>query len=268
MKIAALPMYDLPGLRSAHDALWTTIAEHLIAAGIDGVPKSLDRSLGHYDSWRHPELLLAQACEYPLATELADSVRLVATPIYKAPGCQGATYRSAIVVRKSDEAASLRDMRDTRCVVNETSSNSGMNLLRGSIAPLAGGRRFFRSVKQSGSHRDSLAMIVRGEADVAAIDCVTFALLQRHDPALTDGVRILDWTASSPSLPYITAGSADDRVVEALRNALNAAVANSALYGVRDTLLLEGFDCAPDNSFGRVLKVSEDAGKLNYKTLA
>ena len=85
-RIAALPMYDFPDLTAAHDALWQALATRLAAAGVDSVPQALSRDLSHVDFWRHPGLLLGQACEYPLA-KAGVAVRLVATPRYSAPGC-------------------------------------------------------------------------------------------------------------------------------------------------------------------------------------
>ncbi len=177
--IAALPMYDFPDLAAAHDAWWLAVAEELRAAGVRNPPRQLNRELGHLDSWRHPHLLLGQACEYPLATAFHRWARPLATPRYAAPGCEGGRYRSAIVVRASEAAASLTEMHGRRCAINEASSNSGMNLLRAAIAPIALRRRFFDSVTISGSHWDSARMVADGGADIAAIDCVSYAHLQR-----------------------------------------------------------------------------------------
>ncbi len=41
--IASLPMYDFKELRPAHDALWSAIADRLMAAGITNVPTRLTR---------------------------------------------------------------------------------------------------------------------------------------------------------------------------------------------------------------------------------
>ncbi len=39
----------------------------------------------------------------------------------------------------------------------------------------------------SGSHRQSLRELQQENADIAAIDCVTYALLQRHQPQALAG---------------------------------------------------------------------------------
>jgi ABC-type phosphate/phosphonate transport system substrate-binding protein len=266
-RIAALPMYDFLELRRAHDALWAALADRLAAAGVIDVPRLLTRSLGHFDVWRHPLLLLGQGCEYPLAKSFVGRVKVVATPRYAAPGCEGASYRSAIVVRAEESAEDLADLRNRRCAINEADSNSGMNLLRAAIAPLSGGAPFFESVVLSGSHRRSVEMVAAGEADLAAVDCVSFAHFQRLYPAAVAGLRILCWSPHSPSLPFITARDTSDSTVEALRAALADVFAAPALSSVRELLLLEGVDLEPDADFTVVLRLERQAAELGFPAI-
>jgi ABC-type phosphate/phosphonate transport system substrate-binding protein len=266
-QIAALPMYDYPELTSAHDALWAALSSRLVAAGMGDVPRRLTRSLGHFESWRHPRLLLGQGCEYPLATSFASSARLVATPRYSAPGCEGANYRSAIVVRTEDPAEWLTDLRGRRCVINEPDSNSGMNFLRAAIAPLAGGGRFFASVSLSGSHWNSATMVADGRADIAALDCVSFAHFLRLRPEPVRNLRILGWTPPSRSPPFITAGATDDTTLQLLRSVLASVAADATLAATRESLLLTGFDFEPDGHFSGVLSHERQAAALGYPAL-
>ncbi len=62
---------------------------------------------------------------------------------------------------------------------NAEHSQSGYNVLRKMVAPLSREGRFFSAVMFSGSHRQSLRELQQENADIAAIDCVTYALLQR-----------------------------------------------------------------------------------------
>jgi ABC-type phosphate/phosphonate transport system substrate-binding protein len=265
-RIAALPMYDFPHVRDAHDVFWTALADRLTAAGLRDVPRELTRDLGHFDVWRHPALLFAQGCEYPLAKSFADQVRLVATPRYSAPGCEGANCRSAIIVRR-EETGSLADFRGRRCVVNESDSNSGMNLLRAAVAPLAGGARYFASVAVSGSHRRSAEMVASGEADLAAVDCVSFAHFRGLCPGVVAKLRVLSWTPASPSLPFITARSAGDATVQILRSALAGVFADDTLAPVRERLFLTGVDLQPVEGFGEVLRLERGAVEQGYPTI-
>jgi ABC-type phosphate/phosphonate transport system substrate-binding protein len=267
-RIAALPMYDFPELTETHDALWAALAEHLTAAGIVNCPPTLTRHLDTRALWGHPRLLLAQGCEYPLAKSFAGSIRVVATPRYGVTGCTGAQYQSAIVVRSDDSATRLADLRGRRCVINERDSNSGMNLLRAALAPVAGGAPFFSRVTVSGAHRRSALQVAAGEADVAALDCVSLAHCQRLDPDVTARLRVLAWTPSSPSLPLITAATSDEATIAALRAALGAVAADARLRAVRARLFLEGFDLQPDPGFGAVLELERRAVRAGFPELA
>ncbi len=84
-RIAALPMYDFPHLREAHDAFWTAVADRLVSYGLTNVPLGLTRPRDPLDLLSEPSLLLGQTCEYPLAMSRTSSVRLVGTPRYTAP---------------------------------------------------------------------------------------------------------------------------------------------------------------------------------------
>ncbi len=261
-------MYDFPELQATHDTFWAGLRGHLQAAGLAQPPALLTRGMHHARIWSHPSLLLAQACEYPLAKSQAVPVRLVATPHYRATGCSGSAYRSAILVRKTDPTETLQDLQGRRCVINEATSNSGMNLFRAVVAPIAHGNAYFGSVLSSGSHRRSLKMVASEAADVSAIDCVTWALLQRIEPLAAAEVRVLGWSPATPSLPYITAATTDDEALNALRVALVAAVHDSRLAQVCQALLLEDFDIKPSGKFSEVLQLEREASALGYPELA
>lgn len=265
---AAFSMYDLPELQAANDALWSAIAARLRARGFARAPERLTREVPPEVLWTHPDLVLAQTCGLPLVTRLEGQVQVVATPRYRARGCDGVDHRSAVVVRSGHPARSLDDLRRGRCVVNDLASNTGMNLLRAEIAPLAQGEAFFSSVAITGSHLASATAVARGDADVAAIDCVTFAHLQRWRPELAERLRVLTWTVRSPGLPLITGLTTRPDELERLREALAEAAADPALREVRDTLLLEGFSIAPAKHYRAVLRLADIARGLGYPHLA
>jgi ABC-type phosphate/phosphonate transport system substrate-binding protein len=261
-------MYDLPELEAANDALWASIAERLVAQGVEAVPERLTRGGALEAIWTDPRLLLAQTCGYPLVASLGERVRVVATPRYSAPGCDGALYRSAIVVRASDPARDVADLRGRRAAVNDLASNSGMNLFRAKIAPLANGPSFFAAVTITGAHAASVEAVAAGEADVAAIDCITWAHLQRRRPRTTTALRVLSWTTATPGLPLIAAATIDAAVVAALRKALADVAVDPALAAVRAALLLDGFETLPGGAYQAILALERDAIAQGYPTLA
>jgi ABC-type phosphate/phosphonate transport system substrate-binding protein len=266
-RVAGLPMYDFPHLQAAHDALWTAIAERLTALGCRGVPRQLTRDRSHRDLLRHPLLLFGQTCEYPLAISHPGKVALVGTPCYTAPGCAGPTYSSVVIVRADDTVEQLAGLRNRRCVVNEWDSNSGMNLFRAVIAAISDGAPFFKSVVQSGSHRNSVEQVAQGHADVAAVDCVSFAHLQRVSPEDVAKLRVLCRTPASPSLPFITARATDEVTIRALRSALADVLSDTTLAAVRAQLMLDDIDFKPDPHFTAVRHLERDAVASSYPNL-
>ena len=268
MAIASLPMYDLPALRRATDDWWSGLARALTAAGLDGVPTHLERRLGLDEVWRHPSLLISQTCGYPLTHALAGRVQLVATPVYDVEGCEGATYRSAFLVRDGDPAERLADLRGRRVAVNSRSSQSGYNCLRRALAPLAEGGPLFAEVVVTGSHGASLAAVRGNRADLAAVDAVTFALTARSEPSAVAGLRVLAWSAAAPALPYVTRAGAGEAELAALREGLVEAAADPDLAAARAALSLAGFEVLPLETYDAIGEMEAEATALGYPEIA
>ncbi|MFP5078571.1 phosphate/phosphite/phosphonate ABC transporter substrate-binding protein [Rhizobium sp. YIM 134829] len=268
MSVAALAMYASPApLAEASRQFWAALGARLRVMGLDA-PLSLDESLGYRDAWLREDLVFAQTCGYPYVRELRSRVRLVATPAYDLPGCDGAFMRSFIVVAAHSPADGLPDLRGSRAAINDVGSNSGYNLFRHAIAPHAVDGRFFRSVTATGGHRASIAAIAAGEADCAAIDCVTFGNLRRFEPACLEGVRVLAETAPGPGLPFITAGSTSDADLASLRSALDAVLADPALADSRGVLALRSVEHLEDAAYERLTELEREAATQGYPQLA
>ena len=266
--IAGLPMYGHPSLRWAQDGFWSALAGAMRAEGLQGVPERLSQPEDLPAFWRDPDLLFGQTCGYPLMTMLQGQVRVVATPIYDAPGCRGHLYCSHIVVRAEEEGREISDFLGRRVAVNGWESHSGMNALRHSFAPLAAGRaRCFSEVLVSGGHHDSMVLVASGEADIAAIDCVSFAIVQATEPGLTDRLRVLASTKAVPGLPFVTRGDADDLEIARLRRALQAALAEPAAAEARAALLLAGAVDTNEDDYQAVLDMEREAAALGYPVL-
>jgi ABC-type phosphate/phosphonate transport system substrate-binding protein len=265
-RIASLGMYDHPGQRAANDRLWAGIAERLIARGVHGVPRRLHRDTSVDRLWHDPGLLFGQACGYPLVTHPLP-LRVLALPVYAAPGSGAGRHRSLIVARAGDPTPSLAGFRGRRAAINDIVSNTGMNLFRAAIAPLAGRELFFAGVTITGAHRDSIRAVVDGTADLAAIDAVTYDGLIRFEPTLVAGVRIVAETPSSPTLPFVTARDTPLDIVAALRLALEDAIADPALADVRAALALIGIVPTQAESFAELRIIARRAAEIGYPEL-
>lgn len=268
MGLASLPMYDLPEVTAATDAWWSGLARAMAREGIADVPDRLTRGEDLHAAWRAPDLLFSQTCGYPLTHALKGRVRAVATPAYDCPGCAGPAYCSVIVVRADDPAGSLQDLRGRSAAINNPGSQSGYSALRAAVAPLARDGRFFGGVVRSGGHAASLAMVANEEADVCAVDCVTYALLARHRPAAVEGLRVLTRSAVAPGLPYVTRAAADGDLLARLRGALFAALEDPALTSARETVYLAGAEVLPEAAYERILELEREAEARGYDRVA
>lgn len=251
----ALPMYNIAPPETA--ALGEALCELLAARGLPAQqmwPQS--ELLAH---WQSDDVLLSQTCGYPLMTQLPD-VQLVGCFHYLAPGCEGFRYRSLLVTRDEERGTSLADFRGRRAVCNSADSQSGYNVLRYLVSQLAGEGRFFAEAPQfSGSHRQSLLALHNRTADIAAIDCVTYALLQRLQPSLLRGLRVVAQSPLAPGLPLITAQQSSAATLASLREALQQLVSDARFHKTCAAALIGGFSVVTRQDYSLLLRWRDEA---------
>ncbi|MBO9396060.1 PhnD/SsuA/transferrin family substrate-binding protein [Shimia sp. R9_2] len=239
----ALPMYDRPETAAAHDRLCQLFVE---AYGDGPSRRSTPEDL--WALWQSPDLLLAQTCGFPFRTRLIGKVALIGAPDHGLPDLPAGHYCSVIVVHKSHPAAQadqpLVPLEGATMAYNEPLSQSGW------AAPwhhfdsrnLRIGPRV-----QSGAHRRSAQLVAEGSTDFAALDVVSWMLMQRHDGFARDLVEI-ERTAPTPALPYISAIYRDPAPIQA---ALSAAI-TALLPSERSELILKGLVDMPQSAYEAV----------------
>lgn len=214
--IASLPMYDTAVTRGANDRFW-----HSIRQEIGFGPEKLDRSRDPHEVWADPDLLLSQTCGLPFRTEFHTKTQLVGTPDYGLSGCPAGYYRSHLVVPADDPRRVLSDYADARLARNDPRSQSGWAAIEQQLVEEKLPFSFADRVLETGSHANSVHAVAEGRADIAAIDAVTWALLERDDP-VTKSLRVLQSTEPTPGLPLITGPDQDARLIlRAVRNAVS-----------------------------------------------
>ncbi|KAI0487295.1 ABC-type phosphate/phosphonate transport system, periplasmic component [Xylaria cf. heliscus] len=240
--IAALPMYDWPERRAEVDEQWVNLRDRLRASGVHApdrlvrcnadmpsVPGGIRDSEGNVIApdpatlppdgldlptlWRHPCLLFSQTCFGPMELGLARHVEVVGHHDYS--GVEGGWaefYSSAIVARREADDApapldgkpdlALEDLRGKRLAYNSTDSMSGLLSLERDLASLNEDLSIFSERLESGGHRNSFIAVAEENADVAAVDCFTWQLAQRFEPAGAS-LAVVGWTARRRGLPFI-----------------------------------------------------------------
>ena len=176
---------------------------------------------------------LAQTCGYPLCMYFHDKVEVVAVPIFDFDGCKKNAYSSILIGRKSDTEPKV-------AAVNSVGSMSGNVLLFSALgSKRTNGMKkiftgsHFESIQAQRSRRkpsssffyhqisvlfcDSEKRVKDGEADCAAIDCVTFALLRKFNPTHLEGIVEIVRSEHFFGLPLVCDVKSD---CELLRSAL------------------------------------------------
>ena len=215
MSVAWLGMYDWPEVRAATDALWGCIRDALRADDI-AAPETLDRDLDRDAAWTAPALVLGQTCGLPWALGRCGAARIIAAGDYGPETGPPGRYHSVIIARRGEPAPA----RVAVAAVNGPDSQSGYVALLGFLNTRtpAGPPRLVTT----GSHRGSIRAVAAGDAEVAAIDAVSWRLARRHEPSAS-GVDIVARSPAVPGLPFITGPDMPhERVLAALAAGVGA----------------------------------------------
>jgi ABC-type phosphate/phosphonate transport system substrate-binding protein len=239
--IASLGMYDFGAAMAANDRLWALIRTGLRGRGI-AAPDALVRGeAAYWDAWAAPDLLLSQACGYPFRARLHGRVTYVGTPDFGVEGCPSGHYRSVFVARADDPRRQLIEFGGARFAYNEALSQSGWAAPQTHLARLG---ITLPPRLETGGHRLSAAAVAEGRADIAALDAVTFAIMQSED-AVVARLKVVAMTDPTPGLPYITAAGRDPQpIFDAVSEAFAALDP-----GDRATLRLKGLVRIPVSDY-------------------
>ncbi len=254
---ATLPLYDLPEISHQTDALWTELANSFREVGFDEVPEKLDRSHQPYNAG----LFFGQICGYPLTHEFSNRFQIIATPSYHTAYFRGAEYCSLIIVHKNCEWRSLEDARDSVAVINSIDSHSGYNILRFMVSELTQEKPFFRNIHISGAHKNSILSVSNKSSDIAAIDSVTWSLLDKHSPEALENCRILAVSPAAPSPVFVTESGRSETEIELFRTALKSTINQEKLKTIKADLFLEDIEILSENAYDKIIQIATNCKK-------
>ena len=214
-----------------------------------------------------PGLWFGHTCGYPLMTSLQTHLAPFCLPLFDVPGTRDKQYSSHLIVAANSPIESVVDARGQIVAINNLDSNSGMNVLRHAVAEVNEGNQFFSRVRITGGHLYSLQAVAEGAADIAAIDCVSYQLIEDWRPELTAGLRIIASSASTCGLPFVMphrqlAEANADMIIACLNEALA-----SCDGAVTDTLHLTGFAEVALDDYRSIVELEEFASARGYPHL-
>ena len=220
-----------------------------------------------YDLLRDPRMLLGHTCGYPLMRFLHSECHPVCVPLFDVEGCNGKYYSSRFVVSANSPISNLSQCWNHIAAVNGADSNSGMNVLRHAVSILNRQPPFFSKVITSGSHLNSLIAVANEEAAVAAIDCVSFALIKDEWPELTERVKTIGFSEVTCGLPLVIRFSERLKIkTKDITRTLNQALSELSDRH-RKTLHLAGFEEASLNDYQGIIDLENMATGSGYPDL-
>ena len=226
-------MYLAPVSIACFDAL----ADHLTTAlaGNDMSPAT-----GSFD--------VGQICGIDFAKAAAGNYHYLATMVMDDSAAPEGSYNSYIITTHADGLRDLKGFDPARHVMamNEPGSFSGAAVFAAHLRrhDITG----FNDARRSGGHLKSVAMVARGEAQLASIDRVSFELARHNQPEDIDRVTVIDETPFYPAPPFVADGGLSLETVTRLREALLAFRQRDAwqdmcgLLGIRDLTIIDPAD--------------------------
>jgi ABC-type phosphate/phosphonate transport system substrate-binding protein len=223
------------------------------------------------DLWARPDLGAAFVCGWPYASRLRD-LQIVAAPIPRLARAGGrAVYWTDMVVKADRPFRRLEDTFGGRIAFTAKDSHSGFNAVRRLLMQHASTRPdalYSSAIGPLVTPRRSLESVLSGDADVAPVDAYAHALLRRHCPELTAGVRTIAMTDVAP-IPLLVASAATDGApIARLRAALVGAGRDPAARELLDDLVLEGFAEVEPRDYDVTQSWAGDAERAGWLGLA
>eukprot|EP00049_Salpingoeca_infusionum_P016472 m.337116 g.337116 ORF g.337116 m.337116 type:complete len:512 (-) comp16079_c3_seq5:1277-2812(-) len=251
--VGHLPMYDFDFVKASTDALFDAFREALASvlaseedvAGLEnsvlvkGVQlQELSRDAPMEDTVQHHArlLLLGQTCGLPLTSGQNAFMQPILVPTYECNGCKPSEYSSVVVVRDDDIGTKPQDFEGAVAAINSLGSLSGSLLLSHWLTPAVCDKV---TMVPTGAHAVSIQEVKEGRARLAALDCVTYALLKTYTPEAVAGTKVIANTTSAPALPFVCDIRFTQPEVKCITKALVLALASEKGQAAASKLFLQ-----------------------------
>jgi phosphonate transport system substrate-binding protein len=194
-----------------------------------------------------PALLFVCGLPYVRTRDGGGAIEPLAAPVPEDE--DGAWYRADLLVTPNAKATSPEELRGGRVAFNGDDSLSGWVLPRHALRELGIDPDGYNWVR-TGSHRNSLRALARGEVEGAPIDSTVLALELRADPALAALKRIAR-LGRMPSPPVALVGG-DAELAASLRAALTSLGESEAGREALALGAVQRFDAVADGDYAPV----------------
>ncbi len=253
--IAALDMYNWPESADVFHAFWRTVRDGLHHRGVDAPAALSTRDENLADIAASGELLLGQICGITYARANDEALRFtnLGAFICHAEGLAPGQYCSVLITPKG-HAPNLDAPSSLRAAINGYGSLSGWIVLAQYVSGQSQ-RSPFKEDVLSGGHRQSAELVADGSADIAALDIISWQMLQRFSPDVAAQLDVVGYTPPRPGLPLVTSCHHAPALVSALKSSLDDAFEKPDLAQELAWLGIAGLALNSDDNYRSLLQL-------------
>jgi len=193
------------------------------------------------------------------------AIKLIAAPVMAHPRYAGLPiYYSDIVVHAESNLRSFSDLRGAVWAYNERNSHSGYNLVRYHLATQGVRDKYFGRMVESGSHQDSLQMLLSRTIDATAIDSTVLEMAVAREPGIIEKVRTVTVLGPSPAPPWVVHRSVPDEMQEALRREFLSIHTCREGQDILDAAGISRFACISDENYDPIREIDRVAATVEW----
>jgi phosphonate transport system substrate-binding protein len=195
-------------------------------------------------------------------------IELLCAPVMAAPRYGSRpVYFTDILVRRDAPPRAFSDLRGAAWAYNDAGSHSGYNLVRHYLLTLGETGGYFGRTIASGSHQNSIRMVLDGEVDAAGIDSVVLELETAHAPALGEALRTIAAIGPSPIPPVVVASGLQAPLKARLRELFLTMSADAAGRAILADGRMTGFVSVQDADYDPIRAMVRRAEAAGFLTL-
>jgi ABC-type phosphate/phosphonate transport system substrate-binding protein len=243
-------MYPFPAAWPAYQQFWAALAQR-----VTWLPATVESTDDVHGTWERGDVAFGQVCGYPAAAYLRDKLQIVGAFTHDVNYAEGHRYRSVLVANRPGSASSFTS---ALAAANSEESLSGYVSL--TVALHGPGAVGHKPIRFTGSHRESLAAVRRGDVEIASIDGLTLTHLVEEDATALDGLHVIGTGPLIPSPALYTSVNLPPVQVAELRQGLAETTADPSLRRVLARLHITGFVALDMSDYDTVLDLIAPSG--------
>lgn len=214
------------------------------------------------------QLDIAFICGLPFAQLnqlIPGQLKAIVAPVMQAMRYQNSpVYFADIIVNANSNIKTFNALVGKTLCYNDLGSNSGYNMIRQRLMQSKYPSSFFGKAIQSGSHQNSIKLIVDHTADCAAIDSTVLEQELRDSPGLVHYLRVIESIGPCPMPPVVAAQRLGEEFISLIQSAL--CKPDTEMQSALEQAQIQRYVAVQSEDYAAIAQVYEAAIKAGYQS--